>query len=195
VKTNFILSAALLTVCLSAEQRANAQLTILHHFGSRAGVEDGASPSAGLIQAADGNFYGPTTTKARESKGFEGTIFQITPAGVERVIHTFTRGVGSSQPLLSYNGSLVGVSVGTRSRRYGKVFALTESRDGHWSLSDWYLFSTTGGNGPVAPLIAGSDGNLYGTTQFRWQQGSRYHLQVRSYDQSRDFSLQLYPTG
>lgn len=78
----------------------------------------------GLMQGADGNFYGPTYQRAGQTKGFEGTIFQITPTGVEKVIHRFTPRVNSDQPLLSYKGSLVGISGGSGRRRYGKVFAL-----------------------------------------------------------------------
>src|SRR6267378_1166542 len=49
-------------------------LTVLHEF---AGGTDGAAPVAGLIQAADGNFYG-TTTQGGASNA--GTVFQLTPA-------------------------------------------------------------------------------------------------------------------
>jgi uncharacterized repeat protein (TIGR03803 family) len=165
MKTKCVLVAALSVACLSVEQRANAQLTILHSFGVRAG--DGLGPSASLIQAADGNFYGPTYNKKGTTKGFEGTIYQITSTGVEKVVHVFTPKVNCSQPLLSYNGALVGISAGHgASRRDGRVFALTQSHDGNWSLSDWYVFSSTGGIYPEAPLIVGSDGNLYGTTEF-----------------------------
>ena len=113
------------------------------------------------MQGADGNFYGPTSLRAGQTKDFEGTIFQITPAGVEKVIHRFTPRVGSNQPLISYNGSLVGISAGSGHHRYGKVFALREARDGQWAVSDWYSFSSsTTGSSPEAPLIEGSDGNL-----------------------------------
>src|SRR5208283_4646643 len=67
--------------------------TILYSFGATAG--DGEQPIAGMIQATDGNFYG-TTTAGGTANG--GTVFKITPAGVETVLHSFgaTAGDGNS---------------------------------------------------------------------------------------------------
>ncbi len=48
---------------------------------------DGASPQAGLIQAADGNFYGTTGYGGPSNVG---TVFKITPAGVETALYSFT---------------------------------------------------------------------------------------------------------
>ena len=59
-------------------------LTVLYAF---TGADDGAYPYAGLIQAADGNFYG--TTVQGGSAG-AGTIFQMTAAGILTVLHGFT---------------------------------------------------------------------------------------------------------
>ena len=61
-------------------------LTVLHEF---AGGTDGAAPGAGLIQAADGNFYG-TTSQGGASNA--GTVFQLTPAGALTVLYAFTGG-------------------------------------------------------------------------------------------------------
>jgi uncharacterized repeat protein (TIGR03803 family) len=51
-------------------------VTILHDFGGAS--TDGASPEAGLLQAADGNFYGTTY---RGGAFDRGTIFRLTAAG------------------------------------------------------------------------------------------------------------------
>jgi uncharacterized repeat protein (TIGR03803 family) len=59
-------------------------LTVLHDF---AGGTDGAAPLAGVIQAADGNFYG-TTSQGGASNA--GTVFQLTPTGALAVLHEFT---------------------------------------------------------------------------------------------------------
>jgi len=59
-------------------------LTTLYAFGATA--TDGIRPSAGLIQAADGNFYGTTSGGGTYSAG---TIFKITPAGTETTLYSF----------------------------------------------------------------------------------------------------------
>ncbi len=52
---------------------------------------DGAQPSGALIQSSDGNFYG-TTFSGGNNNNNDGTVFKITPAGVETVLHSFTGG-------------------------------------------------------------------------------------------------------
>ncbi len=61
-------------------------LTTLYVFCNQTGCADGERPAAGLVQATDGNFYGTTTEGG--SNGL-GTIFEITPKGVETVLHNF----------------------------------------------------------------------------------------------------------
>ena len=62
----------------------NGVETTLYLFAG--GTADGAYPSSGLVQGADGNFYG-TTAMGGELNA--GTVFRITPAGVETVLHAF----------------------------------------------------------------------------------------------------------
>jgi len=63
-------------------------LTPLHSFlESGISTSDGYSPLAGLTQASDGNLYGTTSQGGGSAYG---TVFQITPAGVERVLYTFS---------------------------------------------------------------------------------------------------------
>jgi uncharacterized repeat protein (TIGR03803 family) len=49
-----------------------------------------------LIQAAEGNFYGTTLGRGAAT---DGTIFRITPAGVETVLRSFGSGQDGSNPL------------------------------------------------------------------------------------------------
>jgi uncharacterized repeat protein (TIGR03803 family) len=71
---------------------------VLHTFTNGA---DGGDPD-GLIQGSDGNFYGTATTGGA---GYEGTIFKITPAGVETVLYAFTGGADGSGPNALIQGS------------------------------------------------------------------------------------------
>src|ERR1022692_4369163 len=58
-------------------------LTTLYSFCSQSGCTDGAGPEAGLVQAANGNFYG--TSYYGGTNG--GTVFKITPGGTLTTLH------------------------------------------------------------------------------------------------------------
>src|SRR5215469_17227708 len=69
-------------------------LTTLYSFCSQPGCTDGNGPTAALVQAADGNFYGAT--------GFggtfgDGTVFRITASGNLTTLHVFD-GMDGSAP-------------------------------------------------------------------------------------------------
>lgn len=72
-------------------------ITTLHSFAPASG--DGASPTAALIQAADGNFYGTTSLGGASNNG---TVFQITPDGALTILHSFdgTDGTAPLAPLV-----------------------------------------------------------------------------------------------
>jgi len=61
-------------------------LTTLYSFCSLADCADGENPSAGLVQARDGNFYG--TASGGGANG-SGTAFRITPDGGLTTLHSF----------------------------------------------------------------------------------------------------------
>lgn len=94
---------------------------------------DGSNPSAALVQATDGNFYG-TTTYGGNGKPLGcqdgcGTIFQITPAGALTTLHSFdkTDGVYPSGGLVQgTDGNLYGTTTGNIGLHlYGTVFKLS----------------------------------------------------------------------
>jgi uncharacterized repeat protein (TIGR03803 family) len=60
--------------------------TALYNFCTRRNCVDGARPSARLIQANDGNFYGTTFDGGSADRG---VIFRMTPSGVYTVLHNF----------------------------------------------------------------------------------------------------------
>ncbi|MGO8673184.1 MAG: choice-of-anchor tandem repeat GloVer-containing protein, partial [Capsulimonadaceae bacterium] len=143
-------------------------VTILHSFGDGTVTNDGQDPSAALIQAADGNFYG--TTFSGGSSG-DGTVYRITPAGAVTILHNF--GDGSVQNDGTYpqaaliqasDGNLYGTTLYGGSNGEGTVFrtSTTGSTTILHSFNDGSV--TNDGTYPQAPVIQASDGNFYGTT-------------------------------
>jgi uncharacterized repeat protein (TIGR03803 family) len=121
---------------------------------------------AGLI-AVKGVLYG-TTSGFGESEN--GTVFAITTAGKERVLHTFrgrngtrlTDGANPDAGLIAMNGFLYGTTSGGDTRNTGTVFEVSTSGQerviysfGQRGAPDGFL--------PEAGLTV-LNGELYGTT-------------------------------
>lgn len=147
------------------------EYTVLYSFAG--GSSDGANPT-GLIQASDGNFYGTTLGGAVQGQGQYGTIYKITPQGAETVLHSF--GPSNADGYLpeaglvqASNGNLYGTTAEGGANTScasgagcGTIFMISPSGSGYTVL---YSFGAAGdGASPMAALIQGSDGNLYGTT-------------------------------
>ena len=66
-------------------------LTVLHNMN---GTSDGGYPEAGLIQAADGTFYGVNPGGAGANN--YGTIFKINPKGSFSILHQFDFTAGAT---------------------------------------------------------------------------------------------------
>jgi uncharacterized repeat protein (TIGR03803 family) len=132
--------------------------TVLHSFAG--GATDGSFPTAGLIQGRDGNFYG-TTGNGGPTGG--GTVFKITPSGVETVIFSFigTDGIGPAGLVQGGDGNFYGTTSGGGPNFNGTVFKVTPAG----AMTILHSFAGgTDGRGSSAALIQGSDGNFYGTT-------------------------------
>jgi len=70
----------------------NGTLTTLYSFCSQPSCIDGGKPTAGLVQATDGNLYGTTTWGGLYESASGGTIFRITPEGTLTTIYNFCQG-------------------------------------------------------------------------------------------------------
>ena len=146
--------------------------TILHMFSGNGGTGDGANPTAGLIQASDGNFYG--TTQVGGVNG-AGTVFKMRSSGAVTVLHSFSTSDGNgtypqSALVEASDGNLYGTCYGGGANSVGTIFRISKSG----SFLKIYDFTNTSGNDGYAPkagLIQASDGNLYGTT---WSGGANF---------------------
>jgi uncharacterized repeat protein (TIGR03803 family) len=112
---------------------------------------------SGLLQAADGNFYGTSVSE----------FFEVTPRGILTTPYTFT-GYGQN-PYMSLiqatDGNFYGTTVGGGAYNAGSVFQLTPSG----VLTTLYSFcpepACTDGSSPIEGLIQGTDGDFYGSAE------------------------------
>ncbi len=145
------------------------KLTTLHNFCSKRNCEDGAAPYAGLVQGADGNFYG-TTFSGGGVRGGAGTVFKITPEGKLTTLYRFSEskyrhGTNVIAGLVQgTDGNFYGTTSagGTKANFAGTVFKITPAG----KLTTLYSFAgyPTEGASPQAALVQASDGSFYGTT-------------------------------
>jgi uncharacterized repeat protein (TIGR03803 family) len=131
--------------------------SVLYNF---TGEPDGAQSSSGLILDGNGNLYGTTNGGGQWGNG---TVFEISPGGAERVLYSFNGGVDGLSPtasLLRANGKLYGTTLKGGANSFGTVFSLTPTG------LETVLSSFTVGDGggyPEGALIWDKQGNLYGT--------------------------------
>jgi uncharacterized repeat protein (TIGR03803 family) len=138
-------------------------LTTLHTFVG--GGTEGNYPEAGLVQGADGIFYG--TTAYGGANGY-GTVFKITPAGTLTTLHNFD-GTDGRNPwaglLQGTDGSLYGTTTyggtsgsGCDGFGCGTVFKITLTG----TLTTLHNFDGTDGGLPTGRLAQATNGTFYG---------------------------------
>jgi uncharacterized repeat protein (TIGR03803 family) len=146
-------------------------LTTLYSFCSQGiypDCTDGEDPSAGLIQATDGDLYG--TTGAGLGNGNRGTVFKITPGGTLTTLYTFCAesgcpdGAGPWGLVQAANGDFYGTTNAGGASNDGTVFKITPGG----TLTTLHSFCAqsgcTDGIWPRSGLIQATNGDLYGTT-------------------------------
>jgi uncharacterized repeat protein (TIGR03803 family) len=158
-------------------------LTTLYSFCSLSDCADGEYPLAGLVQGANGDFYGTTEfggVGSTCSGGPCGTVFKITPTGTLTTLHSFagtdgefpyaglvqatngdfygtTLNGGANQDCLDSFGALTGC---------GTVFKITPSG----TLTTLYSFCSLSdcpdGAIPYAGVVQATNGDFYGATAY-----------------------------
>lgn len=135
----------------------SGQEKVIHAFGGPL-RKDGGGPEAGLT-LVKGQLYGTTYGGGTDW----GTVYTITTAGQERVLHSFTNTPDGGNPqyvkLISVKGTLYGTT--TEGGTAGTVFKITTS--GNESV----VYNIPGASGGAQPYggVAFLNGKLYGTTR------------------------------
>jgi uncharacterized repeat protein (TIGR03803 family) len=151
------------------------------------GLRNGELPNRGLLEL-NGTFYGttyaggnggtycisPVANKTRSLRPDEkalvntadgcGTVFDVTTAGKERVLHRFAGGDDGSGPnagLADVNATLYGTTGFQGKHRQGTVFSITPG--GKETVLYSFGDKPSDGNEPAATLLD-VNGTLYGTT-------------------------------
>jgi uncharacterized repeat protein (TIGR03803 family) len=126
------------------------------------GTSDGAV-AASVIQGTDGNFYGTTVYGGQAN---DGTVFKVTPSGMESVLHSFGGGSDGALPQVPLtqgsDGNLYGTTPFGGANSNGIVFGITPA--GVETVLYAFAGTSSDGASPLTALVQGSDGSFYGTT-------------------------------
>jgi uncharacterized repeat protein (TIGR03803 family) len=137
----------------------NDTLNTLYSF---TGGSDGANPAAGLVQGADGNFYG---TAEYGGTNDYGTVFKIMTNGTLSTLCSFTGGSDGANPAAGLvqgtDGNFYGTTEYGGANGFGTVFKITS---GGVLTMVYYFTGGSDGANPNSALMQGTDGNFYGTT-------------------------------
>lgn len=140
------------------------QFITLHSFCAQLNCPDGSYPIAGPVQASNGNFYGTTLQGGTYN---QGVIYQISPAGKYKVVHSFcaqtncTDGTSTFAGLMqASNGQLYGTTASGGANGAGTVFTITPAG----KFRTLHSFAFTDGSSPFSVLVQTSNGAIYGTT-------------------------------
>jgi uncharacterized repeat protein (TIGR03803 family) len=171
------------------------ELTTLYNFCNIPSCGDdqpsdanGFYPTAGLMQASNGDLYGTTVgggVYGGTSYNNAGTIFKISPGGEFATLYSFCAQVNadgnctdgsdpSSVLVQASNGNIYGTTGAGGANGFGTIFEITTN--GTFKFKTLYTFCSQsgcadGGYGadqfaPKPGLIQATDGNLYGTTSY-----------------------------
>jgi uncharacterized repeat protein (TIGR03803 family) len=153
---------------------------------------DGAGPESGFTLGFDGAFYGTTSIGGLYGKG---TVFRLS-GGSMTDLHDFTDGTDGAYPwappVQTPDGNIYGVTdAGTYP---GTAYRIAPN--GKFSAIATLPSKT------IAPLVMGTDGNFYGTTQYGgdFNRGTVFRLSVKgklkiihSFDPSSEGGVPLGP--
>ncbi len=139
---------------------------VLHRFADNG--QDGNYPYSEVVFDRNGNLYGTTTEGGTNGLGPNGlgTVYEITPSGLESVIYSFTGEDDGTSPeapdILDAAGNLYGTTfIGANGDGGGSAYELSPTQPGFQIhvLHNFYYEGL-----PAGGLLFDGLGNLYGTT-------------------------------
>ena len=143
----------------------NGVTTVLKALDS---TTTGANPIAGLAQARDGNFYGPTLYGGLSDYG---TLVRVTSANAFTTLRSFN-GVNASYSyaklMQAADGNLYGTSEEGGTNGYGSVYRATPAG----GITLVASFDYNNGGFPTAGLVQDTEGTFYGTTYYGGTNGA-----------------------
>ena len=133
------------------------KLTTLHRFDAT----DGDYPYGGVVESAEGMFYGTTGGGGAHDWG---TVFKMTASGKLTTLHSFDGTDGSSAYALGLgsDGNFYGTTSTGGAPVDGTVFKITPKG----TLTVLHTFDEKDGKDVYSGLVQGTDGTFYGTTYF-----------------------------
>jgi uncharacterized repeat protein (TIGR03803 family) len=141
--------------------------TLLSSY-SFAGKPDGAAPHGPMIEDANGNLYGTTSSGGAQG---DGAIYRLQPNGssyTESIVYSFRGAPDGSYPVAGQIADNTGAFYGTTefggTGGLGTVFKLTPSGSGYTESILYSFRGSPDGAQPLDSLYIGPDGALYGTT-------------------------------
>jgi uncharacterized repeat protein (TIGR03803 family) len=128
------------------------------------GANDGGSPMGGLVQVADGSFYGTTTYY--DPTGV-GTVFRMSPSGIVTGLWLYAGAYGGGfypqYGLIKGNdGNLYGTTSDGGINGAGSIYRMSTNGV---PITLWSFTGGSDGEGPIPALTQGQDGNFYGVAQ------------------------------
>jgi uncharacterized repeat protein (TIGR03803 family) len=138
--------------------------SILHSFAG--GSSDGDDPIyAGLVMDSEGNLYGSTLNGGAAN---DGVVYELDTSGTLTVLHSFSGGAADGcypygTPVMDTKSNLYGTAEKCGASGYGVVWKLNRKKDAFSVLHSFTGESSDGGY-PVAGVLLGANGKLFGNT-------------------------------
>jgi uncharacterized repeat protein (TIGR03803 family) len=143
--------------------------SVVHSSCAASECADGSAPLAGLSLAADGTFYGTTSTGGAHG---DGVIFSMTTAGVVTPLYSFctlSQCQDGAAPLTNLvqgsDGTLYGATGDSGANGFGTLFSYNPAGQGVFNVIEAFCDADCDtGTRPNNDLVIESSGVVYGTT-------------------------------